>query len=97
MRFGVRFRLLCIAAAAWLAVQGVPAFAQQANAMSGFPNAEATLKYLNQTIDWYRHVAAEEQFARDSSDVMFLNDDRQVSEQILRLSFDFARAEAQLL
>ena len=64
---------------------------------ANLPTAEATLKYLNQTIDWYRHVAEQEQFATDASDTMFLNDDRQVSKQILKLSFDFAKSAAQVL
>ena len=75
------FRLLAIV----LAVGGPsPAEAQQPQALANMPSADATLKYLNQTIVWYRHIAEQEQFAVDSSDTMFRNDDRQVSKQILR-------------
>jgi small-conductance mechanosensitive channel len=35
--------------------------------------------------------------ATDPSDVLFVNDNRQTANSILRLSFDFARADAQLL
>src|SRR5262245_40875124 len=61
------------------------------------PSAQDTLAYLNQTIDWYRHLSVEEGIAVDSADIRFLNDDRQVAKQILQLSFDFARSNAKLL
>src|SRR5215510_3478382 len=61
------------------------------------PSAQDTLAYLNQTIDWYRHLSVEEGIAVDSADIRFLNDDKQVARQILQLSFDFARSNAKLL
>jgi small-conductance mechanosensitive channel len=61
------------------------------------PSAEDTLAYLNQAIDWYRHLSVEEGVAVDPADVRFLNDDRQVAKQVLQLSFDFARSNAKLL
>jgi small-conductance mechanosensitive channel len=61
------------------------------------PSAEDTLSYLNQAIDWYRHLSVEEGIAVDPADVRFFNDDRQVAKQVLQLSFDFARSNAKLL
>src|SRR5262249_48363071 len=61
------------------------------------PSAEDTLAYLNQAIDWYRHLSVEEEIAVDPADVRFFNDDRQVAKQVLQLSFDFARSNAKLL
>src|SRR5215510_2127219 len=61
------------------------------------PSAEDTLAYLNQAIDWYRHLSVEEGIAVDPADVRFFNDDRQVAKQVLQLSFDFARSNAKLL
>lgn len=55
------------------------------------------ISYLNQTIDWYRHLAIEEEITADPTDLLFVNDDRQMATQMVRLSFDFARAEAQNL
>jgi len=60
-------------------------------------DAQATLAYLDQTIDWYQHMTVQEQLATDSSEVVFVDDGRQLSRQIGRLSFDFARANAQRL
>src|SRR5262245_47811091 len=61
------------------------------------PSAQDTIAYLNQAIDWYRHLSVEEGIAVDPADIRFLNDDRQVAKQILQLSFDFARSNAKLL
>ena len=59
--------------------------------------AQDVIGYLNQTIDWYRRLAAEEQAATDSNDALFLGENKQLANQIMRLSFDFAKAQAQLL
>jgi small-conductance mechanosensitive channel len=57
---------------------------------------KAILSYLNQSIDWYRQYAVEQQLATDPEDVLFVNDHRQLADQIIRLSFEFALAEADL-
>lgn len=59
--------------------------------------SQDVIAFLNETITWQRHFAVEQQIATEPADVIFLNDDRQLSNQIVRLSFDFARAEADLL
>lgn len=78
--------------------------AQQAGGQSGSGSStpaqitsQDVIAFLNQTITWQRHFAVEQQIASEPADVIFLNDDRQLSNQIVRLSFDFARAEADLL
>ena len=77
----------------------VPAENRPAGSVSGadLPDASAIIAFLNQAIDWHRHIVVEEQLATDPTDTLYLNDDRQNSLQILQLSFDFARAAAQLL
>jgi len=55
------------------------------------------IAFLNQTITWQRHFATEQQIATEPADVIFLNDNRGLLNQIVKLSFDFARAEADLL
>ena len=64
---------------------------------SNLPDTQSVIGYLNQSIDWYRQLAIEEQVGTDASDMLVLNDDRQTANQILRLAFDFAHAEAQRL
>jgi len=58
-------------------------------------DAQQVLSYLNQTIDWYRQLAIEERLATDPTDLLFVNDDRQMGNQIVRWSFDYARVQAQ--
>ncbi len=65
-----------------------------ATAASG---SEDIVPFLNQLIVWYRQLATQQQLATEPSDVLFLNDNRQFADQIVRLGFDFARARAQVL
>src|SRR5260370_13055206 len=64
---------------------------------SPLPGAQDVIGNLKQSIDWFRQFTIEEQAATDPGDLLFLNDDHQTAIQIVRLSFDFARADAQAL
>lgn len=64
---------------------------------TGQPNGQLLIDYLNQSIDWYRHLAVEESSSTDPADLLFINDNRQMASQIVRQSFDFGRAAAQLI
>jgi small-conductance mechanosensitive channel len=75
----------------------IPLPSQTPNPATNLPGAKDTLQYLKDTINWYHGLRLEEQVATAPSDLMFLDDDRQLAKQIVRLSFDFARAEAKLL
>jgi small-conductance mechanosensitive channel len=59
--------------------------------------AQDVLQFLNQTIDWYRGLSVEAQVAKEPSGVLVLNDDRTTADQVVRLSFDYARAQADML
>jgi small-conductance mechanosensitive channel len=83
--------LLFIAAAA--AAQSPSA--QPALPPGALPAGQDIVAYLNQSIDWHRRIGAEEQVASDTADESFLDDDKQIAVQVLRLSFDFARVAAQ--
>jgi small-conductance mechanosensitive channel len=61
------------------------------------PNADEILGFLNQTIEWSGQLATQQQLVSEPSDAVFLNDSRQISNQIVGLAFDFARARAQAL
>jgi small-conductance mechanosensitive channel len=61
------------------------------------PTSQQTLGFLNQTIDWFRHLSSEEQLADQPTDLLFVYNDRDIANQVLSLSFDFARANAQML
>jgi small-conductance mechanosensitive channel len=53
------------------------------------------LRFLNQAMNWHQQLALEQQKAATASDIAFADNDRSTADQVLRLSFDFARAAAQ--
>lgn len=77
-------------------------------AISGWLSADATqnayqlpsdaqvIGYLLQSVDWYRHVYTERQVASDPGDLVFLNDNQALESQVVKLSFEFAKADAAL-
>jgi len=60
-------------------------------------SASQVIQFLNQTIKWYRHLSAEQRIASEPDDQLVVYNNRQVADQVVRLSFDFARAEADIL
>src|SRR5215469_9313462 len=75
----------------------MPLHAQAPSAPPSVPDAQQVISYLDQTIDWHRNLAVEEELATDPADVIFLEDNRRLARQIAQLSFDFARANADYL
>ena len=73
---------LCLGANLWAAAASEP---------------ENIISFLNQSIVWYRQQALLQQLANQPSDIIFLDDSRQQADQIVQLSFNFARARAQAL
>ncbi|HKW75912.1 MAG TPA: mechanosensitive ion channel family protein [Terriglobales bacterium] len=84
---------LALALTCWMAGMSL---AQETPASSD-NSGEEIVPFLNQTIVWYRQLASQQQLANEPSDVLFLNDNRQVADQVVRLAFDYARARAQAL
>jgi hypothetical protein len=60
------------------------------------PSNSEVIGYLLQSVNWYRHAYAERQVANESADLVFLDDNQTIERQIVKLSFDFARADAML-
>lgn len=69
---------------------------KDANAVQS-ASAEDIVSFLNQTIVWSRQLTAEQQLVSEPSDALFLNDSRQLADQVVKLAFDYARARAQAL
>jgi small-conductance mechanosensitive channel len=67
------------------------------NAAPATLDASRIIPFLNQTLVWYRQMMVVQQIANDPSEVTIVSDNRQLSEQIVRLSFDFARVETDAL
>jgi small-conductance mechanosensitive channel len=55
------------------------------------------IELLDQTIDWYRTLGVQQQVANEPSDLLFLYDNRQIASQVIALSFETSRADAELL
>ena len=64
---------------------------------ANLPGPQDVISFLDQSIAWQRQVTTEEQAATDPSDLLFIDDDRQTAIEVVSLSFDFARADAQVL
>jgi small-conductance mechanosensitive channel len=60
-------------------------------------DASQIVPFLEQTLTWYRQMTLYKQIANDPSEVTMVSDNRQLEAQIVRLSFDFARAETDAL
>lgn len=55
------------------------------------------LRFLNETVSWYRSILLQQQSATDASDLVFAENSRGIALQVLRLSFEFGNADALLL
>src|SRR6516164_1713573 len=51
------------------------------------------IRFLEQTIGWYRQLAVEQQIATEPNDAMVVHDNQQMANQVVELAFDFARAK----
>lgn len=58
---------------------------------------EQIIAFLDQTLVWHKQLTTQQQLVSEPSDVVFLNDNRQIAGQVVRLSFDFARSAAQAM
>src|SRR6266481_7047017 len=59
--------------------------------------SDTIIAFLNQSIGWYRQVMAQQQFVNEPSDAVMFNENRQIADQAIRMSFDFARARGRAL
>jgi small-conductance mechanosensitive channel len=59
------------------------------------PAPSQIVQFLGQTIDWYRQTQQEQHIVTEPGDLGFVADNRRMAAQVVRLAFDFARAEEQ--
>jgi small-conductance mechanosensitive channel len=88
----IRFTLI-----AGLILYLFPAVSSSQSPAPGNSEAQDVLRYLNRTLDWHRQWVVEQQLASEPGETMAASDDRRLADQVLRLGFDYARAEAQAL
>jgi hypothetical protein len=93
-------KVVCAQVAAYCAIV--------AAAMAGGPSADTprstyqlpsnseVISYLLQSVNWYRHLYIERQVANEPADLIFLDENQAIQRQIVKLSFEFAKADARL-
>ena len=59
--------------------------------------AEQVIQILDQSVDWYRTLGAQQQNATQPSDLLILFANRQTADQVVDLALEIARANAELL
>lgn len=60
------------------------------------PSEQEVLKYIADTIDWYRHLPSSQQIGGEATDLLFLEDNQPITNDIARLSFEFGKAVADI-
>jgi hypothetical protein len=73
-----------------------PADAAPESQASVLTGAEV-VQILDDTVDWYRTLGAQQQNATQPSDLLILFANRQTADKVVALAFDIARANAELL
>ncbi len=58
---------------------------------------EQVVKILDQTVEWFRTLGAQQQAATQPSDLLILYANRQIADRVVSLAFELARANAELL
>jgi len=75
-----------------------PPAAATAAATSVSPlTAEQLIEILDETVDWYRTLGLQQQSATQPSDLLLFYANRQTADNVVRLAFQIARANAELL
>ncbi|MDB6087939.1 MAG: small-conductance mechanosensitive channel [Gammaproteobacteria bacterium] len=59
--------------------------------------AAQVVQILDQTVDWYRTLGAQQQSASEPSDLLILYANRQTADKVVGLAFEIATANAELL
>jgi small-conductance mechanosensitive channel len=71
--------------------------ADQAGARVSVLSGEQVIQILDETVDWYRTLGTQQQYATQPSDFLILFANRQTADQVIGLAFGMARANAELL
>lgn len=58
---------------------------------------DQVVQILDETVEWYRTLGAQQQTASQPSDLLILYANRQTADQVIALAFEVARANAELL
>jgi small-conductance mechanosensitive channel len=92
----------CLAAAAVAAVTkavttAIPVPAPAPASHVSVLNGDQVVQILDETVDWYRTLGAQQQTATQPSDLLILYANQQTADKVIGLAFELARANAELL
>jgi small-conductance mechanosensitive channel len=76
---------------------GAACAADQASVRVSVLSGEQVIQILDETVDWYRTLGTQQQYATQPSDFLILFANRQTADQVIGLAFGMARANAELL
>src|SRR5882672_2905616 len=76
---------------------GAACAADEPNARVSVLTGEQVIQILDETVDWYRTLGTQLQYATQPSDFLILFANRQTADQVVGLAFGIARANAELL
>lgn len=85
---GVALCTLCVAGAAPAAVP-----LEHVSVLTG----DQVVQILDETVEWYRTLGAQQQSATQPSDLLILYANQQTADKVIALAFEIARANAELL
>src|ERR1700742_5236967 len=76
-----------------LAVVAAAAPLQHVSVLTG----DQVVQILDETVEWYRTLGAQQQTATQPSDLLMLYANQQTADKVIALAFELARANAELL
>lgn len=65
----------------------------QTTAIAAPVDASRVVQFLNQTIAWYQQLGLQYQLVSDANDAVYVSANRQMANEVVRLAFQFARAQ----
>lgn len=96
--FCLAFAVQPTAVAAAPTAAGVPAApAAAAPPHVSVLTGDQVIQILDETVDWYRTLGAQQQSATQPSDLLILYANQQTADKVIALAFEIARANAELL
>src|SRR6202011_109421 len=99
MRTNIRIALpaATLAAAAYFCQATVAAGATAPLSNVSVLTGDQVVQILDETVDWYRTLGAQQQTATQPSDLLILYANQQTADKVIGLAFEIARANAELL
>ena len=58
-------------------------------------DAARVVQFLDQTLAWYHQLGVQQKLVADANDDVYVNADRQMADEVVRLVFQFARVQAE--